>query len=141
MANEHYDAIDAEFCYAEGGSVTRIGGQVKFASIQTGEKIPRAITVTSKGISGHGSVPLESNALAHLGDAVGKIAAWTPPMRINETTAAYFKRWPRVDARGSEALSRAAESPIRRCRAPRTTTCARTSRGTGRCCALRCHRR
>jgi len=92
MANEHYDAIDAEFCFAEGGSVTRIGGQVKFASIQTVEKIPRAITVTSKGISGHGSVPLESNALAHLGDAVGKIARWTPPMRINETTAAYFKR-------------------------------------------------
>jgi acetylornithine deacetylase/succinyl-diaminopimelate desuccinylase-like protein len=92
MANEHYDAIDAEFCYAEGGSVTRIGGQVKFASVQTVEKIPRAITVTAKGTSGHGSVPLESNALAHLGDAVGKIARWTPPMRLNETTAAYFKR-------------------------------------------------
>jgi acetylornithine deacetylase/succinyl-diaminopimelate desuccinylase-like protein len=92
MANEHYDAIDAEFCYAEGGSVTRIGGEVKYASVQTVEKIPRAITVTAKGVAGHGSVPLETNALAHLGDAVGKIARWTPPMRINETTAAYFKR-------------------------------------------------
>jgi acetylornithine deacetylase/succinyl-diaminopimelate desuccinylase-like protein len=92
MANEHYDAIDAEFCYAEGGSVTRIEGQVKYASIQTVEKIPRAITVKSTGVAGHGSVPLETNALAHLGEAVGKIAAWTPPMRINETTAAYFKR-------------------------------------------------
>lgn len=92
MANEHYDAIDAEFCFAEGGNVTRTGGVVKFASIQTVEKIPRAISVTSHGIAGHGSVPLESNALAHLGEAVGKIAAWTPPMRINETTAAYFKR-------------------------------------------------
>ena len=92
MANEHFDAIDAEFCYAEGGSVTRTGGVVKFASVQTVEKIPRAITVTSRGVAGHGSVPLENNALAHLGEAVGKIAAWTPPMRINETTAAYFKR-------------------------------------------------
>lgn len=92
VANEHYDAIDAEFCYAEGGSVVRTGGVVKFASIQTVEKIPRAISVTSKGVAGHGSVPLENNALAHLGEAVGKIAAWTPPMRINETTAAYFKR-------------------------------------------------
>lgn len=92
MANQHYDAIDAEFCLAEGGNVTRTGGAVKFASIQTVEKIPRAITVTAHGISGHGSVPLESNALAHLGEAVGKIASWTPPMRINETTAAYFKR-------------------------------------------------
>lgn len=92
VATEHYDAIDAEFCYAEGGSVVRTGGVVKFASIQTVEKIPRAITVTSRGVAGHGSVPLENNALAHLGEAVGKIAAWSPPMRINETTAAYFKR-------------------------------------------------
>jgi acetylornithine deacetylase/succinyl-diaminopimelate desuccinylase-like protein len=92
MVNEHYDAIEAEFCYAEGGSVTRVNGQVKYASVQTVEKIPRAITVTSRGVAGHGSVPLETNALAHLGEAVGKIAAWTPPMRINETTAAYFKR-------------------------------------------------
>jgi acetylornithine deacetylase/succinyl-diaminopimelate desuccinylase-like protein len=92
VANEHFDAIDAEFCYAEGGSVTRVAGTVKYASVQTAEKIPRAITVTSRGVAGHGSVPLENNALAHLGEAVGKIAAWTPPMRITETTAAYFKR-------------------------------------------------
>ena len=92
MANQHFDSIDAEFCFAEGGNGTRTGGQMKFASVQTVEKIPRAITVTSHGIAGHGSVPLESNALAHLGEAVGAIAAWTPPLRINETTAAYFKR-------------------------------------------------
>ena len=108
VATEHYDAIDAEFCYAEGGGVTRTGGVVTFASIQTVEKIPRAITVTAKGVAGHGSVPIESNALAHLGEAVGKIAAWTPPMRINETTAAYFKRLASVsspeEARRYQAL-------------------------------------
>ena len=92
MANQHFAEIDAEFCYAEGGGVTRQNGEAKYARVQTVEKIPRAITVTSKGVAGHGSVPLESNALAHLGEAVGAIAAWTPPMRINETTAAYFKR-------------------------------------------------
>ena len=92
MVNQHYPEIDAEFCYAEGGGLTRTGGVVKYARVQTVEKIPRAITVTSKGVAGHGSVPLETNALAHLGEAVGAIAAWTPPMRINETTAAYFKR-------------------------------------------------
>ena len=92
MANEHWDQIDAEYCLAEGGNGTRTGGAMKFMSVQTVEKIPRAITVTSRGVAGHGSVPLESNALAHLGEAVGAIAAWTPPMRLNETTAAYFKR-------------------------------------------------
>jgi acetylornithine deacetylase/succinyl-diaminopimelate desuccinylase-like protein len=92
MANQHWEQIDAEFCLAEGGNGTRTGGVMKFMSVQTVEKIPRAITVTSRGVAGHGSVPLESNALAHLGEAVGAIAAWTPPMRLNETTAAYFKR-------------------------------------------------
>ena len=111
MANQHFDAIDAEFCYAEGGSVARTGGTVKYARIQTVEKIPRAITVTAKGIAGHGSVPLETNALVHLGEAVGAIAAWTPPQRINETTAAYFKRLADgLDTRRSGPLSRRAES-------------------------------
>ncbi|MEO7133352.1 MAG: M20/M25/M40 family metallo-hydrolase, partial [Vicinamibacterales bacterium] len=65
VATEHFDAIDSEFCFAEGGGVTRTGVTVKFASIQTVEKIPRAITVTARGVAGHGSVPLENNALAH----------------------------------------------------------------------------
>ena len=92
MANQHFSEIEAEYCYAEGGGVTRSGGVVKFATVQTVEKIPKAITVTARGIAGHGSVPLETNALAHLSEAVGAIAAWTPPQRLNETTAAYFKR-------------------------------------------------
>lgn len=106
MANQHFAEIDAEFCYAEGGGVTRSAGEAKYARVQTVEKIPRAITVTSKGIAGHGSVPLESNALAHLGEAVGAIAAWTPPLRINETTAAYFKRLATVSSPADAARYR-----------------------------------
>jgi acetylornithine deacetylase/succinyl-diaminopimelate desuccinylase-like protein len=92
MVNQHFKEIDAEYCYAEGGSVTRIGGQVKYASVQTLEKIPRAIQLTARGPAGHGSVPLETNAVTHLSDAVGKVAAWVPPIRLNETTGSYFKR-------------------------------------------------
>lgn len=111
MANQHWSEIDAEFCYAEGGGVTRTGGTVKYARVQTVEKIPRAITVTAKGVAGHGSVPLETNALAHLGEAVGAIAAWTPPMRINETTAAYFKRLATVSTPEEAARYRDILSP------------------------------
>jgi acetylornithine deacetylase/succinyl-diaminopimelate desuccinylase-like protein len=92
MVEQHFGDIDAEYCYAEGGGVTRQAGQVKFASIQTLEKIPRAIELTAKGVAGHGSVPLKSNPVAHLSTAVGKIAAWRPPIKLNETTGAYFKR-------------------------------------------------
>jgi acetylornithine deacetylase/succinyl-diaminopimelate desuccinylase-like protein len=92
MVGQHFPRIDAEYCLAEGGSVSRAAGQVKFASVQTLEKIPRAIELTARGISGHGSVPLRSNAVVHLAAAVAKVAAWKPQIRLNDTTRAYFKR-------------------------------------------------
>ena len=92
MVDKHLDTINAEYCIAEGGGVTRQNGQVKFASVQTLEKIPRAIQMTAKGVAGHGSVPLQSNSIVRLSDAVAKVGKWAPPIRPNETTAAYFKR-------------------------------------------------
>jgi acetylornithine deacetylase/succinyl-diaminopimelate desuccinylase-like protein len=111
MVNQHFSEIEAEYCYAEGGNVTRSGGRVKFASVQTVEKIPRAIRLTAKGTAGHGSVPLEDNAVAHLGDAVGAVAAWTPPTRLNETTATYFKRLATVSTPEEAQRYRDALSP------------------------------
>jgi acetylornithine deacetylase/succinyl-diaminopimelate desuccinylase-like protein len=92
MVNEHFAAVDAEYCIAEGGGITREGGQVKYASVQTAEKLPRAIELTAKGPAGHGSVPLTTNAIARLSSAVGTVASWRPPMKLNETTGIYFKR-------------------------------------------------
>jgi acetylornithine deacetylase/succinyl-diaminopimelate desuccinylase-like protein len=92
MVESHYPQIDAEYCFAEGGGVTRQNGRVKFASVQTLEKIPRAIELTARGVAGHGSVPLKSNPLAHLAKAVDKVVEWQPPIVINETTGTYFKR-------------------------------------------------
>lgn len=92
VVNEHFPRIEAEFCLAEGGGVTRQGGKVKFASVQTLEKIPRGIELTARGPAGHGSVPLRSSAIVHLAKAVASVAAWKPPVRLNDTTRAYFKR-------------------------------------------------
>jgi acetylornithine deacetylase/succinyl-diaminopimelate desuccinylase-like protein len=92
MTQQHPDRIEAEYCLAEGGSVTRRGGEVRFASVQTLEKIPRRIDLVARGVAGHGSVPLRSNAIAHLSAAVARIAAWKTERRLNDTTRAYFKR-------------------------------------------------
>jgi acetylornithine deacetylase/succinyl-diaminopimelate desuccinylase-like protein len=92
MVNQHFAAIDAEYCLAETGSVTREGGKALYASVQTAEKIPRAIELVAGGPAGHGSVPLTSNAIARLSSAVGTVAAWRPPLKLNETTGVYFKR-------------------------------------------------
>ena len=92
MIDQHFDQIDAEYCLAEGGFVSRIGGAVRFASVGTLEKIPRAVELVARGISGHASVPLPSNAVVHLARAVGAIGGWRAPIDLNETTRAYFER-------------------------------------------------
>jgi acetylornithine deacetylase/succinyl-diaminopimelate desuccinylase-like protein len=92
MADSHLDAINAEFCFAEGGGVVREGGKVRQANVGTTEKEPRPIEIIARGPAGHGSVPSKNNAVTHLSAAVGKIANWVPPLRVNETTGAYFRK-------------------------------------------------
>jgi len=92
LVREHFADIDAEYCLAEGGGPMRIGGQVKYSSIQTLEKIPRGIEIVAHGISGHGSIPLKSNAIVHLAGAVAKLGEWRPDIRFNETTGSYFRK-------------------------------------------------
>ncbi len=92
MVEQHLPEIEAEYCFAEGGNVSRVGGRVKFASVQTLEKIPRAIELTARGVAGHGSVPLQTNAVVHLAKAVAALGAWRSPIDLNDTTRAYFER-------------------------------------------------
>ena len=91
MIDNHLAAIDAEYCFAEGGGVVRSGGQARQANVGTTEKEPRPIEVIARGSAGHGSVPRLDNAVVRLSDALAKIAAWVPPLQINETTVAYFR--------------------------------------------------
>jgi acetylornithine deacetylase/succinyl-diaminopimelate desuccinylase-like protein len=96
MVKQHFQEIDAEYCFAEGGNVVRTGGKLRYAGVETSEKIPYAVRLTARGPSGHGSVPLRGNAIAHLSQAVAKVAAWQTPMRLNDTTRTYFERLARI---------------------------------------------
>lgn len=92
LVDQHWPEIDAEACIAEGGTVRREGGEVRFALTQTAEKIPAGAKLVSTGPSGHGSRPLRTNAILHLSQAVEKVALWDPPMRFNDTTRTYFEK-------------------------------------------------
>ncbi len=96
MVNQHWAEIDAEYCFAEGGGVVRTGGKIQYAGVATTEKIPQGARLVARGISGHGSVPLRANAVVHLAQAVAKVAAWRTPMRLNDTTRAYFERLAKI---------------------------------------------
>ena len=98
MVEKHWSEIDAEYCLAEGGEVVRSGGKIRFATVSTTEKVANTVRLIARGVAGHGSVPLRSNAIVHLAQAVAKVAAWQTPMRLNETTRAYFEGLAKVSA-------------------------------------------
>ena len=113
MVDEHWDAIDAEYCFAEGGNVMREAGRPKYASVQTLEKIPFGIELAATGPAGHGSVPLENNAVARLAKAVAAVSEWQPEIRLNETTSAFFKRLAEISEPEAAARYRAVADPAR----------------------------
>jgi len=104
MVENHYAKIDAEYCIAEAGGGVRSGGKLRYVSVATAEKIPYAVRLVSTGPAGHGSRPLRTNAIVHLAQAVARVAAWQPPMRLNDTTRAYFERLATIS--GSEEAER-----------------------------------
>ena len=137
------DAIDAEYCLAEGGGVTRIGGEVQYATVQAGEKIPRGIELVATGPSGHGSVPLQvERHRAPRGGGRGGRRVARADVRLNETTAHLLPQ-PGDDlaAGGRGAVPRRAVDRDPKARMRPTTTVRATSRALRRCCGPRCRRR
>jgi acetylornithine deacetylase/succinyl-diaminopimelate desuccinylase-like protein len=92
MTGQHADAIAAEYCLAETGTVARVGGKVTYAGVQATEKLPRRVELLASGPSGHASRPLQGNAVVHLAAAVAAVGKWRVPMRLNATTTEFFKR-------------------------------------------------
>ncbi len=112
MAEEHFDEIDAEFALNEGGNISDVNGRMVVA-VGTAEKVSRGLRLTARGTSGHASRPLPDNAIVHLGAALGKFGTWQYPMRLNETTRAYFKLMADVVDPELADLYRNLENPAR----------------------------
>ena len=92
MVENHWDEIAAEYCLAEGGGTVSRDGDVRYVAIATTEKFPMRVRLVAHGTAGHGSVPRIDNAVTALARAVDRVAVWQTPLRLNETTRAYFDR-------------------------------------------------
>ncbi len=92
LVTQHWQDIEAEYALAEGGFVHSENGKVRFVEIAATEKVPRRAKLIATGTSGHGSRPRRDNAVVHLSTAVSKVAAWEPPMRLNDVTRTFFER-------------------------------------------------
>lgn len=88
----YWDEIAAEYALAEGGSAVALNGKVRYVAITTAEKVPRGVRLLARGPAGHGSRPSANNAVLRLAQAVAKLGEWRTPMRLNDTTRAYFER-------------------------------------------------
>jgi acetylornithine deacetylase/succinyl-diaminopimelate desuccinylase-like protein len=56
-------------------------------------------------------MPRLDNVITHLGAAVGKIGAWQPPLRLNETTREFFARLAAISPPAEAALFTHLEDP------------------------------
>jgi acetylornithine deacetylase/succinyl-diaminopimelate desuccinylase-like protein len=92
MVDRHWNDIACEYAITEGGSTTARDGRVRVVEIATTEKVPSGVRLVAHGAAGHGSRPRQDNAIVHLAAAVAKVATNQPPMRLNDTTRAYFER-------------------------------------------------
>jgi acetylornithine deacetylase/succinyl-diaminopimelate desuccinylase-like protein len=126
LAKDHWPSMDAEFALNEGGWIIKDdAGRVRYVSISTADKTTASIILTSKGTSTHSSMPLADNALASLGAAVAKLAAYEAPVQFTPESRQFFRtlgttstgdtaRWFRQLVDGTPAEIRSADSVISR---------------------------
>jgi len=98
MLANHFDKIDAEFAFNEGGRIVIKDDKVQFVGLQTTEKRPYNLCLIADGTSAHASVPRPDNALFALAAAIEEIRQYEPPVRLNETTRKFFQEIARLES-------------------------------------------
>jgi acetylornithine deacetylase/succinyl-diaminopimelate desuccinylase-like protein len=92
LIKNHRDLIDAEFALNEGGGVGLKDGKAIRNSVQTSEKVVLNYQLDVKNKGGHSAVPLKDNAIYHLAEGLVRLSKFSFPLKLNETTRAYFER-------------------------------------------------
>jgi acetylornithine deacetylase/succinyl-diaminopimelate desuccinylase-like protein len=97
LLKNHRDLIDAEFALNEGGGVGLKDGKPIRTSVQTSEKVSVSYALTVKNKGGHSAVPVKDNAIYRLAAGLTRLAAFSFPVNLNETTRVYFERTAQMD--------------------------------------------
>ena len=92
------DLIDAEYCLNLDGGGGELQKGVKLANeLQTSEKVYLSFLLEAKNSGGHSSLPVKDNAIYHLAGGLSRLATYDFPVRLNETTRAFFERMSGVE--------------------------------------------
>jgi acetylornithine deacetylase/succinyl-diaminopimelate desuccinylase-like protein len=110
LLKHHRDLIDAEFALNEGGGVGLKEGKPIRNSVQTSEKVSVNYQLEVRDRGGHSSVPRKDNAIYRLSEGLVKLSKFSFPIRLNDTTRAYFERTAQFEGEQTAADMRAALS-------------------------------
>jgi acetylornithine deacetylase/succinyl-diaminopimelate desuccinylase-like protein len=91
LLQKHRGLVDADFALNTdaGGGELRDGRAIAF-SIQTAEKVYLTFQLEVRNKGGHSSVPEADNAIYRLSNGLVRLAKFSFPVRLNETTRAAF---------------------------------------------------
>jgi acetylornithine deacetylase/succinyl-diaminopimelate desuccinylase-like protein len=93
LAKNKPDLIAAAFALNEGGGGRTDGhGKLLVESIQVGEKAAQNYRLETVNAGGHSSIPIRDNAIYELADALSKVRDHEFPVRLSDTTRAYFAK-------------------------------------------------
>jgi acetylornithine deacetylase/succinyl-diaminopimelate desuccinylase-like protein len=110
LLKNHRDLIDAEFALNEGGPVGLKDGKPIRVSVQTTEKVSVSFQLEVTNSGGHSSVPRADNAIYQLAEGLTRLSKFSFPVRLNETTRAYFERMAQFESEETAADMRALQS-------------------------------
>ncbi len=91
LVEKHRELVDADFALNTdaGGGELRDGKPIAF-SVQTAEKVYLTFQLEVRNKGGHSSVPEPDNAIYRLTSGLNRLARFSFPVRLNETTRAFF---------------------------------------------------
>jgi len=93
LLDHRRDLIDAAYCInGDGGDPLARDGKVFARDVQASEKVYADLQLEVHNPGGHSSMPVKDNAIYRLSAALGRIAAYRFPARLNEVTRSYFER-------------------------------------------------
>ncbi len=93
LVGQRRDLVDADYALnTDGGGGELLGGKPATFTVQTAEKVYLSFQLEVRNKGGHSSVPARDNAIYRLSDGLARLARFSFPMRLNQTTRAFLLR-------------------------------------------------
>jgi acetylornithine deacetylase/succinyl-diaminopimelate desuccinylase-like protein len=93
LLKEHRDLIDAAYCINMDAGDPQIQDGKRIArTVQASEKVVLSLALEATSPGGHSSMPKPDNPIYRLAAGLGRLAAHSFPVRLNEVSRAYLER-------------------------------------------------